>query len=99
MNHQGISMNIQTDISDELIDRIADKVFEKLKPLLSAPKYEKDTIFDVKGLAAYLNVNEEWVRDKARNGQFPCFKTGNYYKFRERDIDKNIQKTGYIATN
>lgn len=95
MNHQGHCMTIQTIIPDELIDCIAERVIAELKPLLSTiQKKEEDIIFDVKGLAAYLSATEQWVRDKARTGGIPCFKSGKYWKFHKRKIDKHFQSMG-----
>jgi excisionase family DNA binding protein len=92
MSNQGMTINLTSTIPDALTDVIADKVFEKLKPLLLANvKRENNAIFDVDGLASYLNVSKEWIRDKARIGEIPCFKSGKYWKFRQRDIDKHFQ--------
>jgi len=97
MNNQGHCMTIQTTIPDELIDRIAERVIDKLRPLLVATSRKEDeTIFDVKGLAAYLNTTEQWVRDKARAGEIPCFKSGKYWKFHKRQIDRIYQSRPLI---
>lgn len=95
MNHQ--SINIQATIPDELIDHIAERVLEKLRPLLVATSRKEDgTIFDVKGLATYLSTTEQWVRDKARAGEIPCFKSGKYWKFHKRQIDRVYQSRALI---
>jgi len=86
------TMIFQADISDEFIERIAERVIDKLRPLLpTAPRTDDDTIFDVKGLADYLKTTEAWVRDQARNGSIPCFKSGKYWKFHKRQIDRVYQ--------
>lgn len=93
MSSEG-STNLRLNIPDELIDRIADRVVEKVRPLIvAAARREDETILDVKGLAAYLSVTEQWVRDKARAGEIPCFKTGKCWKFYKRQIDKKFPAT------
>lgn len=96
MNHQAITMTIQADMPNELIDRIVDKVIDRLRPLLSGTPKEADTILDVKGLADYLKTTEAWVRDQARSGNIPCFKSGKYWKFHKRQIDKLYQSRSLI---
>jgi hypothetical protein len=89
MDHQAITVTVQADFPDELIDRIADRVLERVKPLLpKTSTQDADTIFDVKGLADYLKSTEEWVREQARTGKVPCFKSGKSWKFRKKDIEK-----------
>ena len=93
-------ISFQANIPDELIDRIAERVIDKLKPILStASKKEEDIIFDVKGLADYLKTTEAWVRDQARNGNIPCFKSGKYWKFHKRQIDKVYQSRSLIPVS
>lgn len=83
-----VQMIIPTSITEDIANRVAEIVYEKIRPLLSSSSIRDDTIYDVKGLAAYLKTTEEWVRDQARNGKIPCFKSGRNWKFRKRDIDK-----------
>lgn len=91
------TISFQADIPRELIDDVADRVLEKLRPLIVAvSRPEEETIFDVKGLAAYLSTTEQWVRDKARTGEIPCFKSGKYWKFHKRQIDGVYQSRALI---
>jgi hypothetical protein len=93
----GQAICFQADIPIELIDSVAERVLEKLRPLLVAvTRKEDETIFDVKGLAAYLSTTEQWVRDKARLGELPSFKSGKYWKFHKRQIDKVYQSRTLI---
>jgi hypothetical protein len=100
MNDQGHCMSIQTTIPDELIDRISDRLIERLRPLLTTTrKTEDDTIFDVRGLADYLKTTDAWIRDQARSGKLPCFKSGKYWKFHKRQIDKVFQSRSLIPAS
>ncbi|OHE23184.1 MAG: hypothetical protein A2X92_07580 [Syntrophus sp. GWC2_56_31] len=81
-----------------LATMIKDMVIEDLKPCLIQNKQtESNAIRNSKEAASYLNVTEEWIRDKARAGMIPCFKTGKTYKFRQRDLDKAL-KAGPLAS-
>lgn len=86
MNYQAIT--IQTEIPDALIDCIAEKVIEKVKPLFSAGnKQEDSTIFNVKGLAEYLKVEENWIYQRTRTREIPFIKKGKYCLFKKSSID------------
>ncbi len=96
MNNPGLTCNVS--IPPEFIQAIGDYIVERLRPLLKEGKdTDNNIILDVKGLASYLNVTEEWIRKKARDNEIPCFKTGKYYKFRQREIDKHIQKSSFVS--
>jgi len=88
MNHQAINVTTQTYIPDELIDRMVDKVIERLKPLLSASnKIEDSTIFNVEGLAEYLKVEKSWIYKRTRTQEIPFIKKDKYCLFRKSAID------------
>jgi len=94
------AISFHADIPNELIDHVADRVLEKLRPLFAgASRKEDETIFDVKGLAAYLSTTEQWIRDKARAGEIPCFKSGKYWKFHKRQIDRVYQSRALIPVS
>jgi hypothetical protein len=94
------AISFQADIPNELIDHVADRVLEKLRPLLAgASRKEDETIYDVKGLASYLSTTEQWVRDKARTGEIPSFKSGKYWKFHKRQIDRLYQSRALIPVS
>jgi len=85
------AMVMQVQFPEELVDRIADKVFDKVKAYLQIhDKRKDDTIMNVKALAKYLSVKEAWVREQARSGNIPSFKTGDQWKFRTSEIDKHF---------
>lgn len=86
---------IQTIIPASIIETIANRaaeiILDRIRPLLCSSSRNDDAIFDVKGLALYLKSTEAWVRDQARNGNIPCFKSGKKWKFRKREIDKSFK--------
>jgi len=84
---------MKLEIEAEDIDAIAEKVSEKLKPLLSHIEGhgDEDTIFDVEGGAEYLHVDPSWVYKQVSLKAIPFFKTGKYIKFRKKLIDKWIE--------
>ena len=80
-------MKIELEAGD--IERIAEKVFEKLRPLLNDSHDSKDDeLMDVKGLADYLNVKKQWVYDKTHLGLIPHYKVGKYPRYRRAKIEK-----------
>ena len=87
-SHQAISVTTQTYVTEELIDLMADRIIERLKPILSASnKFEDSTIFNVEGLTQYLNVEESWIYARTRNHEIPFIKKGKYCLFRKSAID------------
>jgi excisionase family DNA binding protein len=77
-------------IEDKEMEEIAYKVSERLKAML--PKTEdnkqQDIIFDVKGLADYLKVEESWVYKQISLKTIPFFKVGKYTRFKKSAIDR-----------
>jgi hypothetical protein len=92
------SITMQVTLTEEWINRIADAVAQRIRPV-EPQKNDSDMIFDVKGLADYLKSTEAWVRDQARNGNIPCFKSGKYWKFHKRQIDRVYQSRALIPVS
>ena len=82
---------MKSELEKSDIEAIAAAVLERIRPLLkhSATK-EDDKIFDVKGLASYLQVTESWVYNQVALNMVPFFKCGKYTRFRKEDIDNWI---------
>lgn len=81
-------MKAELNIPQELVDQIADRVVEKLKTLVIAnTKCDYDSILNVKGLAAYLNIDENWIYQRTRKHEIPFIKKGKYCVFRKSVID------------
>lgn len=79
-------MKIELETSN--IERIAEKVMQQLKPLLSNNHNSKnDELMDVKGLAKYLKVKESWVYAKVHTRHIPFRKAGKFPRFRKKHID------------
>jgi excisionase family DNA binding protein len=76
----------------ELIDDIADKVIERLSPMLCSNDEHEDIIFDVEGVAQYLKVKKQWVYERVHYNTIPHFKMGKYPRFRKSDIDQWLEK-------
>ena len=79
-------MKIELEFDD--INRIAEKVVERLEPLLKQnPKSNDNELLDVKGLAEYLKVKESWVYNKIHTRQIPFRKVGKFPRFPKKHID------------
>ena len=90
--------SIPASIIEAIAQRVAEIIFDRIRPLLcSSPN--TDEILDVKGLAAYLKTTQAWVREQARNGNIPCFKSGRTWKFHKRQIDKFYQSRALIPVS
>ncbi len=82
-------MKAELTLPQELVDLIADKVIEKLKPLLSGNgRHEDDTIFSVQGLKGYLHVSDKWIYERTHLKEIPHLKVNGFLRFRKKEIDK-----------
>lgn len=97
---------IQIVIPDQSIKAIAeqtaDMVFERVMhrlPAIMASLNKEESIFDVKGLASYLKTTDAWIREKARAGELPSFKSGKTWKFHKRQIDKLYQSRAFLPVS
>jgi excisionase family DNA binding protein len=80
------------DLAPEVMYAIADRVIDKLKPLLSKSSSAEDIIFNVKGLSEYLKVQPKWIYEQTHFKQIPYVKLGNkQLRFSKIDIDKWIE--------
>lgn len=84
-------MKAELTLPQELVDQIADKVVERLKPLLSGGKVEPDIIFTPETLAKYLQVDITWIYKQVSLKTIPYFKNGKYTRFKKSVIDKWIE--------
>jgi excisionase family DNA binding protein len=81
---------MKIEIESQDIEAIAQRLSAIIKPMLThhAGSNEKETIFDVKGLAEYLHVDTSWVYKQVSLRTIPFLKAGRYTRFRKRDIER-----------
>ena len=82
---------MKSQLEQEDIELIAQRVVQLLKPLLSSNGRREggeDTIFTVQSLAEYLKVDKTWVYKAVSLKTLPYFKSGKYTRFRKSDIEK-----------
>lgn len=91
---------MKTTLEKEDIEAIATELLNVVKPLLKNNGEVDDVIFDVKGLAEYLRVEESWVYQKIHTGDLPHYKVGKYPRFRKSKIDEWLKQRekGYGKT-
>ena len=85
---------MKTELERGDIEAIAKEVVALVKPLLSrtANRESDNTVFDVKGLAQYLKVEESWVYNQVHLKAIPYFKCGKYTRFKKSAIDRWIER-------
>ena len=85
---------MKINLEPEDLKLIAQNVAETLKPFMrNNRKCEgSDTVFNVKGLAGYLKVNESWVYNQVHLKTIPYFKCGKYTRFKKTQIDTWLEK-------
>ena len=49
-------------------------------------------LMTVDDVAAYLQVNTDWVRIAARAGEIPCVKIGKRWRFRQEEVQAWVQE-------
>lgn len=81
-------MKIELEPQD--IEVIANKIIEKLKPILSNNgKHDtEDIIFDVQSLKEYLKVSDKWIYERTHLKEIPHLKVDGLLRFRKKDINK-----------
>jgi len=93
-------VKVELTLPPELVNEIADKVIEKLKPILANRKGEvEDVIFDVQGLAEYLKVSLKWIYERTHLKEIPHLKKDGILRFRKRDIDKWLDSNKIPVVN
>lgn len=94
-------MKAELTLPLELVDLIADKVIEKLKPVIASNgKHDtEDVIFDVSGLSKYLNVSHKWIYERTQFKEIPFLKIKGLLRFRKSAIDKWINSYNVPAIN
>jgi predicted DNA-binding transcriptional regulator AlpA len=88
-------MKAELTLPPELVDLIADKVIEKLKPLIAVngSHNPKDRWFNVKELSAYISMSTQWIYN--HKNKLPHSNINNKPLFRKSEIDTWLE--GYRA--
>jgi excisionase family DNA binding protein len=93
-------MKVELILPPELVEAIAQRVVELLKPILAHRKSEtEDVIFDVQSLAKYLKVSKKWIYERTQLKEIPHIKVNGLLRFRKRDIDKWLNSFNVPAVN
>ncbi len=94
-------MKAELTLPQELVDLIADKVIEKLKPLLSGNgRHEDDTLMTIDEAASFLKIKGkdpkaqiyQWVHNSQHGfGNFPYLKRGRRLLFSTKALMKWLE--------
>ncbi len=80
-------MKAEITFPPELLDAIADKVIEKLLPLLRHDENEpEDKIMTVKELSSYIGLSSQWIYNNKKD--LPHINKKRKPLFRRSDIDE-----------
>ena len=82
---------MKTQFETEELEALAKKVVELIKPILSTASIDKgieDPIYDVEGIAEYLDVSAGWVYERTCRNEIPFFKMSRFVRFRKSEIDR-----------
>ena len=84
-------MKAELILPQELVEAIANKVIEKLTPMLDGnEKHHEESIFTPESLSKFLCVEVSWVYRQVSDKTIPYFKNGKYVRFKKSSIDKWI---------
>jgi len=70
------SVTVQITLTEDWVSRIADAVVRRIGTI-EPRKNDTDTIYDVKGLASYLHVDENWIYQRRASRRSPLSRRGN----------------------
>ncbi|MBA4349610.1 MAG: hypothetical protein C0415_06465 [Thermodesulfovibrio sp.] len=90
-------MKAELTLSPELVEQIADKVIEKLKPLLSGNGKHEDDILTIEQASKLLGKSKEqiyqWVNlSKHGLNSFPYMKAGKSLRFSKNKLIEWMEK-------
>ncbi len=86
-------MKVELEVHE--IEKIAEQVAERLKPVLIKAKGKHDSediLFDVSELMEYLKVSDKWVYARTRSRKIPFKKVDGVLLFRKSEIDRWIEE-------
>ena len=84
-------MKAEITFPPELVESIADKVIEKLTPLITGnSKHEnEDRVFTVEQLSNYIGLSKQWIYNNKKN--IPHFNKKRKPLFRKSEIDRWLE--------
>ena len=84
---------MKLEINDNaLVDEIAKKVSEQLKPLITNTNSSKNNeLMTVEEVSSYLKVKTSFIYDKVHKREIPFHKCGKFPRFRKKFIDIWLQ--------
>lgn len=91
-----VDLNIDTE---ELEERVVQKVVKALRPLMKDLPSDEDTLLSVKRLAEYLQMSEKWVYERIQFNEMPYCKIGRSVRFKKSDIDEWVDTLKTPAVN
>ena len=74
---------------DLLADKVAEKMIQQIKPLLSPPQ---ENLIDKKQLAEYLGVDVTWIDRQVAARGIPFIRVGKYRRFKRSDIERWLER-------
>lgn len=92
-------MKAELTLPQELVEQIADRVIEKIKPILSGNgKHEgEDTVLTIDEVSKFLKTSKgqiyQWVNNSQHGlNDFPYLKAGKLLRFSKKAILKWLEK-------
>ena len=93
-------LKLETNVPQELLQEIAQKVVWELRPLLGKRSRDADDPYLTPDqLALYLGVTKQWVYERVHLGELPYIKVGRFLRFRKSVIDKWLESISVPASN
>jgi|APSaa5957512535_1039671.scaffolds.fasta_scaffold253505_2 excisionase family DNA binding protein len=79
---------MKTELEDRDMERIAEKVVERLKPLLRNSRDSRDNeLMSADEVARYLKAKKQSIYDKVHKRQIPFLKNVSSLRFRRKHLD------------
>ena len=92
-------MKTDFDFPDPVIEAIAQRVVESLRPLLGRKQEVPDVILTTDQLAEYLGISKQRVYEAVSLKTIPYFKVGRNLRFKKSTIDKWIEAQSVPSTS
>jgi predicted DNA-binding transcriptional regulator AlpA len=82
---------VKTELEPQDIEAIADRVIEKLKPLIMGNSVHdtEDRVFTVEQLSEYIGLSKQWIYNNKKN--IPHFNRKRKPLFRKSEIDRWLE--------